>query len=115
MVKEYLSEKLSSTLEKISSLEERYKESSNRIDLLEQDIYRMQEESNINFEVFYPRSGSISLQSKINQLSCKLQETSAENKKIKRTLKELEQKRDKYQYMIDEITELEKRSKHRAS
>ena len=115
MVKEYLEDKLEIVLKSIELKKRQYEENSNMEHISKEEIFRIQEASDINFEVFYPRSGSISLKGKIDELYRRLEKVSFENQELRESLDMLERQKEEYRFMLNEVIELETKANNIAS
>jgi len=113
MVREYFDNKLKNIDENIKVKQQEYDKNCDLEQILKKDIFKIQEESDINFEVFYPRSGSNSRRGKMNELCERLNKVEIEKLELRETLDFLKEKRNKYQLMLNEIIELVNRSNNK--
>ena len=108
MVKEYLKEKLDTIMESKDSLvneRNRLLVIKNR---LHDSIIEIQENSDIDFEIFSPRNGGYSSRGKLNEMYQQLNDIKKQIVSVSRELENVIAKENNFKFMIQEVEELER-------
>ena len=115
MIKEYISEKYRIVDKNLKLKQEKYNGNDKKIHFLKKNIQKIQEESDITFDVFNPRAEENSLRQKMNGFYEELNQSITENEELKEDIEMLKEQREKYQFMFNEILELERKQKNNVS
>jgi len=110
MVKAYMSKKLKIVTESIGQYEQDLKRSQDLEVVIRENIRKIQEDSDIDFEIFSPRLSSQSLKEEINGLYENLNQVMLENMRRREEISILREKQEKYRQMLDEIIKMERNS-----
>mgnify|MGYP003279073878 CR=1 FL=1 len=108
MVKEYIQGKLRSVRNTLEIKNKEWNRNQEQERFLKESIRKMQEEEDIDFEIFSPRTGEYSVRGKINEMYEKLDQLISLNGKLKVEIEQLETEEKKFNTMASEIEELEK-------
>lgn len=108
MVKEYIQGKLKSARNTLEIKNKEWNRNQEQERFLKESIRKMQEEEDIDFEIFSPRTGEYSIKGKINEMYEKLNYLISLNGKLRAEIEQLETEEQKFQTMADELEKLEK-------
>lgn len=108
MVKEYIMEKLNNISIKLGNQQKELENILEEEDILREKLRKMRGDNDFDFEVFSPRSGNPSLKVKVLELNERLNQAMTNKGRLKEQIKELKEKKIKFQNMKNEIVELEK-------
>lgn len=102
MVKEYIQQKKERTEAEISEKQEELKKLQETEKIIRGNIERIRQ-SDIDFEIFSPRIGEVSLREEINDMERKLGQIRIEKMKIQERIDELMEKQENFEKMLKEL------------
>lgn len=108
MVKEYIQGKLKTARNTLETKNKEWNRNQEQERYIKESIRKMQEEEDLDFEIFSPRTGEYSIKSKINEMYEKLNQLISLNGKLRLEIEQLEIEEQRFQTMADELEELEK-------
>lgn len=106
MVREYFEEKISVLNEKKADLEEKRNRFLVNKERLRDNIMEIQENANIDFEIFSPRTARGSYKGKLKEFYAQINDVQKEIDKVSRELENVEAELKMFYAMLNEIEEL---------
>lgn len=110
MVREYLEAILKDTEEQIEICQKQIEDHHEMRDSIENDINKIQMKGDLDVEYFSPRRGGQSLRNQLGDLYGKMEKLNKKLKELEETGAALKKERNLYQFMLDEVIDLEKRA-----
>lgn len=110
MLKEYISEHLEQARSLLSGKMKEYKTICESEKIIEDNIDKIHNTSDIDFEIFSPRMGENSLRRKINEYYEQLKEVQERKKILKQEIDEISKDLEKFRIMAAELLVLQKQA-----
>lgn len=107
MLKEYIYENLKEISAELDKINEAYKKNEDEQSILKTEIRKIQEESDIDFEIFSPRNAGNIYKNKVNTMGERLQELRKEETKLREKKAEYEEKKDLFKKLKDDFDGME--------
>lgn len=104
MVKEYIQQKKEETEAEILEKQEELKKLLETEKIIREDIERIRQ-SDIDFEIFSPRTGEVSLREKISNLEERLRKIRGEKAEVQKNIEKLLEKKTDFEKMLQELEE----------
>lgn len=104
MVKEYIQQKLKSTEEELAKKQEELKKLQETEKIVCENIQRIRQ-SDIDFEIFSPRTGEKTLRDEIVEMEQKLGKVRVRKADVQETMEELVIKKKNFEEMMRELEE----------
>lgn len=104
MVKEYIQQKLKSTEEELAKRQEELKKLQETEKIVCENIQRIRQ-SDIDFEIFSPRTGEKTLRDEIVEMEQKLGKVRVRKADVQETMEELVIKKKNFEEMMRELEE----------
>ena len=103
MLKEYIYENLKEISTELDKINEAYKKNEDEQSILKTEIRKIQEESDIDFEIFSPRNAGNIYKNKVNTMGERLQELRKEETKLREKKAEYEEKKDLFKKLKEDF------------
>lgn len=103
MVKEYIEGQLNDASEKLFSSQLQYKENERRLKELKKNIRLIQADTDIDMEIFSPRTQTTSLKGRLNNCYEELNRLAGINDRLRKEIEELKEIKTNFEIMWKEI------------
>ena len=115
MLKEYILENMENARIRVIGIMKNYNQVCEKEKKIEEKINALQNDRNIDFEIFSPRMEEKSIRAKMNDYYDELHKTQEEKAKLKKELDEATEEMEKFRIMAAELMSLDKQARANAN